>query len=140
MKVKVGVGVLILKEGKVLLGKRSSNQEQDKLKGAGTWTMPGGGLEFSEKIKECAIRETKEETGLDLLNVDVFCVNEDFSNNNHFITIGFLCDEFKGEVKVREPEKITEWKWFDLDDLPKPMYFPSQKVINNYKQKKFFID
>jgi len=38
-----------------------------------------------------------------------------------------------------EPDEITEWKWFDLDDLPDPLYFPSEKVLNNYSENMFYI-
>jgi len=48
-------------------------------------------------------------------------------------------EDFFGEPKVMEPDEITEWQWFDLDNLPSPLFFPSAKVLENYKQKKFYI-
>ncbi|MDD4531470.1 MAG: NUDIX domain-containing protein, partial [Candidatus Pacebacteria bacterium] len=65
-KVGVGVGVMILKEGKVLLGKRSEDPEKadSELHGEGTWTMPGGKMEFGESFEEAPVREVLEETGL----------------------------------------------------------------------------
>jgi len=50
-----------------------------------------------------------------------------------------LSDEFEGSPGVMEPDEITEWKWFSLDSLPSPIYFPSAKVIENYRQKKFYL-
>ena len=140
-KIGVGIGVMILKDGKVLLGKRHEDPEKasSALRGAGTWTMPGGKLHFGETFEEGAKRETKEETGIKLNKVDVICMNNDVVEDAHFVTIGLFSDDFKGEPKVMEPDTITEWKWFSLDDLPKPLYFPSAKVLENYRQKKFYL-
>lgn len=137
----MGIGVMILKDGKVLLGKRHEDPEKasSALRGAGTWTMPGGKLHFGETFEEGAKRETKEETGIKLNKVDVICMNNDVVEDAHFVTIGLFSDDFKGEPKVMEPDTITEWKWFSLDDLPKPLYFPSAKVLENYRQKKFYL-
>ncbi|MBU0929712.1 MAG: NUDIX domain-containing protein, partial [Nanoarchaeota archaeon] len=56
--VRVGVGVYIIKDNKILFGKRKG------FHGSGTWCPPGGHLEFNESIEECAIREVMEETGI----------------------------------------------------------------------------
>ena len=140
-KMGVGVGVMILKDNKVLLGKRHEDPEKASslLNGAGTWTMPGGKLEFGESFEEGAKRETMEETGITLKNVDVICINNDMVETAHFVTIGLFSDDFEGEPQVMEPDEITEWRWFDLKNLPSPIYFPSAKVLENYKQKKFYI-
>jgi len=141
-KVGVGVGVMILRNGKVLLGKRHGDPAKatSLLHGAGKWTMPGGKLDFGETFEICAKREAKEETGLKLNKVEVICVNQDIIETAHFITVGLLVTDPVSEPQVMEPEKITEWRWFDLDNLPSPMYFPSAKILENYKQTKFFID
>lgn len=140
-KVGVGFGVMILRDGKVLLGKRHEDPEKadSALNGAGKWTMPGGKLDFGEKFIDGAKREVKEETDLDLKKAKVICLNEDMVEGAHFVTVGLLAEEFEGEVKVMEPDEITEWKWFDLENLPNPMYFPSEKVLKNFKEEKFFI-
>lgn len=140
-KVGVGFGVMMLKDGKVLLGKRHDDPEKASslLNGAGKWTMPGGKLDFGETFEAGATREVLEETGVALNKLQVICVNQDMVETAHFITIGLFSDDFSGEPKVMEPDEITEWRWFDLGNLPSPMYFPSAKVLANYKQKKFFI-
>lgn len=141
-KIGVGFGVMILKDNKVLLGKRNEDPEKadSLLNGAGKWTMPGGKLEFGESFEEAAKRETMEETGIKVKSMELICVNNDIIETAHFVTMGFLCEDFENDPKVMEPEEITEWKWFDLDDLPKPLYFPSEKVLRNYKEKKFYIE
>jgi 8-oxo-dGTP diphosphatase len=140
-KVGVGLGVMILKNNKILLGKRHEDPEKASslLNGAGTWTMPGGKLHFGETFEEGAKRETMEETGIKLNKVDVICVNNDVVETAHFITIGLFSNDFEGEPQVLEPDEITEWRWFDLNELPNPIYFPSAKVLENYKAKNFYI-
>lgn len=140
-KIGVGFGVLILKDNKVLLGKRHEDPEKASslLNGAGTWTMPGGKLDFGETFEQGAKRETMEETGIKLNKLDVICVNNDMVETAHFITLGLFSDDFEGEPQVLEPDEITEWGWFDLNELPNPIYFPSAKVLENYKAKKFYV-
>ena len=137
----VGIGVMILRNNKVLLGKRHEDPEKadSELHGEGTWTMPGGKLHFHESFEDGAKRETFEETGIGLNSVKVICINNEIVEDAHFITIGLFSDNFKGEAKVMEPDEITEWKWFDLDNLPSPIFFPSAKVLENYKKNKFYI-
>jgi 8-oxo-dGTP diphosphatase len=140
-KIGAGFGVMILRYGKILLGKRHDDPEKasSQLNGAGKWTMPGGKLNFGETFEEGAAREVLEETGIKLKNVKVICVNQDIIETAHFITIGLFAEEFEGEPQVMEPDEITEWKWFDLKELPSPMYFPSAKVLENYNRKEFYI-
>ncbi|NCO80349.1 NUDIX domain-containing protein [bacterium] len=138
----VGFGVMILKDGKVLLGHRHEDPEKASslLHGEGTWTMPGGKLHFQEKLKEGAIREVFEETGIKVKDLEVISISNDIVQDAHFVTIGFLCKDFEGEAKVMEPDEITEWKWFDLNNLPSPLYFPSERIIKNYLAKIIYQD
>ena len=140
-KIGVGFGVLVLRNGRVLLGKRHDDPEKASslLNVAGKWTMPGGKLEFGETFEAGAKRETLEETGLQLNNLRVICVNNDMVETAHFVTIGLFCNDFTGEPKVCEPDEITEWRWFDLDDLPSPLYFPSERVFDNYAKQLFYV-
>lgn len=140
-KVGVGFGVMIKKGNKILLGKRHDDPKKasSELDGAGKWTMPGGKLEFGETFDEGARREILEETGLKINNLKVICVNEDIIKSAHFVTIGMVCDDYSGEPKVMEPDEITEWKWFDISNPPSPLYFPTAKLLKNYKEKKFYM-
>jgi ADP-ribose pyrophosphatase YjhB (NUDIX family) len=138
-KPRVGIGVLILKNGKVLLGKRHEDPQKANslLHGEGTWTLPGGKLDFKENLQDCAYREVLEETGIKINKegIKIISVTNDIVKDAHFVTIVFLCEDFEGEPKVMEPDEITEWKWFNLDDLPRPIFFSSEKAINNFVNK-----
>jgi 8-oxo-dGTP diphosphatase len=140
--VGVGVGVMLLRGDKVLLGKRHGDpgKASSLLGGAGTWSMPGGKLEFGESFEEAAMRETLEESGIRVRSMRVIGVNNDRAGAAHFVTIGLLSEEFEGEAAVMEPNKMTEWGWFALDALPEPLYPPSANVLDNYLKKKFFLD
>ena len=141
-KIGTGFGVMIMNpEGKILLGKR--HEDPDKADSAfrvsNVWTMPGGKLEYGETFEQGAMREVLEETGMKLKNPKVMCINQDKNEHAHFITIGLFSNEYEGFPQVMEPDEITEWKWFELNNLPENIYFPSAKVLENYNQQKFYI-
>ena len=122
---KVGIGVIIVKEGKILFIKRKSAH------GEGSWGLPGGHLEFSETWEQCAARETMEEVGAVIKNIrfgavtnDVFPIEE-----KHYITIFMLSDYDSGEVKIMEPNKCEQLEWFDWNSLPQPLFVPVQNVL-----------
>ena len=137
---RVGVAVMILKGDKVLLGHRHADPVKagSELHGEGTWTLPGGKVDFGEKLSEAARREVLEECGMDVEALEVISLGDEIIPDKHFVTVGFLAKNFFGEPKVMEPDEITEWKWFDLDDIPSPMFFPAKKIIDNYKDKTLY--
>jgi len=140
---KVGVGVMILNnQGEVLLGKRNDDAEKasSDLHGEGTWTMPGGKLDFQETLKAGACRELFEEIGINV-NPDklkLISVSDEIVPDNHYVTVGFLIENFVDEPKTMEPEEIMEWKWYNLNSLPEKVYSPSVKMIKNFLNKKIY--
>jgi 8-oxo-dGTP diphosphatase len=138
--VRAGIGVMVLRDNKVLLGKRHPNPEKasSELHGEGMYTFPGGKIHFGEKIQEAARREVEEEIGIVPKNLRIVSVTNEIRNDAHFVTIGFLCEEFEGEPKVMEPEEITEWRWFPIDNLPNPIFPPSLKLLQNYINKEVY--
>lgn len=135
-----GVGVLVLQQGKVLLGLRNSDPQKadSELHGEGTWTMPGGKIRFGETFEQAAARELAEETTLVGNSFRLMSVANEIGRDAHFITIGLLCDSFAGEPKVTEPDEIVEWKWFALDSLPANLFSPSKKMIERHINGSFY--
>lgn len=141
-RVGAGFGIIILnKEGKVLLGKRHPDPDKadSAFRSAGEWSLPGGKLDWGESFEDGAIREVKEETGLDIKNPQVVSVHNCRNEHAHFMTVGLLATEFTGQPQVMEPDEMTEWAWYDFQNMPQPRYFPSFMVIENYLKKVFYI-
>lgn len=125
---KIGIGVIVIKDGKVLLGKRKDAH------GEGSWGFPGGHLEFNEEVEECAIREVKEETGISIKNIRKGTFTNDIfkKEGKHYVTLLVISDFASGKVRVMEPEKCENWEWFEWDSLPQPLFIPIQSLL---KQK-----
>jgi 8-oxo-dGTP diphosphatase len=124
---KVGVGVFVVKDGKFLMGKRFGAH------GAGTWTIPGGHLEFGETPEETAERETLEETGVIIANVAFAAITNDifWEENKHYVTIWMMSDWASGEPTIMEPDKFVEQRWVDIDNLPQPLFLPWEQLLTS---------
>lgn len=129
----VGLSIILMKDNKVLLGKRKGSH------GEGTWAFPGGHIELFEEIFGCAERELKEETGLIILKdynlIDYYAsaATNDFFNteNKHYITLFVRANYKSGKIEQMEPDKCEKWDWFEWNNLPRPLFTP---VINLIKQ------
>jgi 8-oxo-dGTP diphosphatase len=132
----VGFGVMVLDEGRVLLGRRNDDpvKASSMLHGEGTWTMPGGKLDFGETLVSGARRELLEETGLKAGKLRLVSLTDDMAGDAHFVTAGFLCETFSGSARAMEPEEITEWKWFPVGKLPEKVFPPSRKILENFSK------
>ncbi len=121
---KVGIGVFVIKDKKILMGQRINSH------GEGTWQLPGGHLEFFETFNDCAKREVKEETGLNITDVTFATVTNDMfqKENKHYITIFVKSKNSEGVAKVMEPNKCSKWEWFDWNNLPEPLFLPLENL------------
>ena len=114
---RVGVASMVIKGGKVLLGKRRGSH------GAGSWGTPGGHLEYGETVEGCAKRELFEETGL--IAKSMTCgpyTNDIFTpSGKHYITLFVFVTDFEGTLTCCEPKKCEGWKWFMVEEFPSPL-------------------
>lgn len=125
----VGMGVLVMRNGQVLLGKRRGSH------GAGFYAAPGGHIEYCESFEAAARREVQEETGLEITALRLLAVgNYLFTRDDgarHYIDVDFVCEALAGEAQLCEPEKCDGWDWYDLDALPAPLFIVTQRMIES---------
>lgn len=131
--IKIGLGIMIKDGNKVLLGYRCENYgDTGGIYEPGSWTFPGGKQEYDETMFEGAKREVKEETNLEISELSIFGATDDIQPNKHYITIQIIANKFSGELKNMEPTKHSEWKWFDLNNLPQNLYTPTREFLEEY--------
>jgi ADP-ribose pyrophosphatase YjhB (NUDIX family) len=124
----VGVGAIVIAEGRVALVKRGRPPL------AGKWSIPGGLLEVGETLRTCAEREVREETGLsveigELLGVfDRVVPDEDGHIHYHYVLIDFLCRRLSGELCAGDD--ADDVCWFAATELgPLGLAGETEKVI-----------
>ena len=120
--VAVGTAILILnQQNQILLGKRKSAHA------AGCWSFPGGWMDRTDTSSEdTVIREAWEETGILVAS----CCRLSWTTEDHedlacrTVTLYHLARSYQwqGTPVVMEPNKCEEWRWFDMDKLPSPLF------------------
>jgi 8-oxo-dGTP diphosphatase len=119
-RTRVGVGVLVVRGDRVLLGRRLGSH------GAGSWAPPGGHLEFGETVEACARREAAEETGLALgaVREGPYTVDAFPAEGRHYVTLFVVAADAGGEPRLLEPTKCAGWEWHPWHALPAPLFAP----------------
>ncbi|MBT0159115.1 NUDIX hydrolase [Candidatus Bathyarchaeota archaeon A05DMB-2] len=109
----VGVGAIILDDGKILLEKRKNQP------GKGKWAVPGGLVELGETIEDAVIREVKEETGLEVYDprlvdvVNYINLDENGAVKYHFVIIDYLVTVKSGKPKAASDADALKWVPFN---------------------------
>lgn len=112
----VGIGVVIVCEGKIVLAKRGNEPSKGK------WTIPGGLVELGENIEAAVIREAKEETCLEVENpvlidvVDNVDLDENGKIKYHYVIVDYLVSVKGGELKAASDAVDLRWVPFDEVD------------------------
>ncbi len=115
-----GVGVIAVRDGRVLLGRRLAAH------GYGTWSFPGGKPHPGESALECAVRELREETTLVARGGSVLTETIDgFPETRDVYRTQFVrVAELSGRPRRSEPDKVEEWRWYPWQSLPEPLFGP----------------
>ena len=126
-QVRVGVGVFIRRNGKYLLLERQGSH------GAGTWSIPGGHLEFKETFGRACVREVFEETGIKLKKMADFVTTNDYfeKENKHYVTCFFVAMADDTEAVNKEPSKCSRLAWFPPEHFPKKLFQPLASVMES---------
>ena len=121
----LGVGLAILRDGKLLLCKRMKAPE------AGHWNIVGGKVDHMERAEIAARREAEEETGLAIGQIRYLGITEQLieADRQHWISLLYVTDDTSGDAQLTEPDKLSEIGWFDLDGLPQPLSVFTQTVL-----------
>jgi 8-oxo-dGTP diphosphatase len=106
----VGVGVVLVENGRLLLIKRGNEP------GKGLWAVPGGKVRIGETLKAAAQREAVEETGLNVDVGDVAWVGEHLTDTHHIVLIDFYAKATGGELAASDDAEEVEWVELDAVD------------------------
>ena len=124
---RVGVGVLVIDQDRALLTLRRRPPE------VGHWSILGGRVELFETIESCAVREAREEAGIDVIIEGLLCVTDHIlPEGAHWVSPAYLGRIIGGEATNREPEAAAQLAWFPLGGLPHPMTVTAHRAINAY--------
>ncbi len=121
----VGVGVVVTRGDHVLLVRRRWPP------GAGTWSTPGGYLDYGETPAECAVREAAEETGVRVESPRFVAVTNDLfpEDGRHFVTIWMEAAHAGGEAALAAADELSEVRWFSWRDVPQELFPPLARLL-----------
>lgn len=102
------------------------------------WACPGGGVDPGETLLETAIREAKEEIGLDIQIVNLIGMQFEHCNFGDWINFIFHCSRIdpKQELKNCEPHKFHRVEWVDINNPPGPTCHILPSIIEKFKEYK----
>ena len=106
---------VVVRDSQLLLVRRSNKPD------LGLWGYPGGKVELGETVMEAAVRELKEETGIQaearefLTCIDVIIRDEQDVLQHHYILTAVLCDYLSGEAVAADD--VSDAQWFDYNAI-----------------------
>jgi ADP-ribose pyrophosphatase YjhB (NUDIX family) len=98
-----GVSGLIVRDGKVLVIRRGKQPYKDH------WSLPGGGVERGERLREAVKREVWEETGLEVTVGVVAGYREELLPDGHYVIPAFHCTVIGGELRAGDDASAAEF-------------------------------
>ena len=133
----VAAGAVIFnKEGKIFISKRGPKSRNE----VGKWDFPGGSIDFWERAEDAAVREVKEEFGMDIEVVKLLEVVDHIipEEKQHWLSPTFICRHVSGEPRIMEPGKCSEIRWARFEDIPKDELTLSSR--SNYEKLKEYLN
>jgi 8-oxo-dGTP diphosphatase len=123
--VSIGVGAIVRRGNEILMLRRKN------VHGSGTWSTPGGHIDFGESPEECAIREVKEETGLSVINPRFYAITNDYfaELGKHYITIWIEAEYDGGEPQVTAEYESDKVEWVEPSKIPQTLFEPFRKLL-----------
>ena len=121
---KLTVDGAILREKKILLIKRKNKPFK------GNWALPGGFVEYGEKVEDAVIREIYEETSLKTKVCEIVGIYSDPNRDprGHVVSVVYILEELAGNIKGGDD--ASDAKFFDIEDLPK-LAFDHDKIVRD---------
>lgn len=127
------VSVIIITDDKkiLLVSHRKGNRSY--------WVLPGGRLEYGETFQECAVRELKEETGLDIECDELVFLSESIApdRSRHIVNIYIKGHVTGGEMRLGDEPVLAGVDFFPMDELDKMTLFPpvARQILAGYDHK-----
>lgn len=125
-RASVGVGVIVRKGESILQIQRQGSH------GAGSWSVPGGHIDFGESVEECAAREVMEETGVVIRNPRFLGYTNDVfqEEGKHYVTMWVEAEYAYGEPTITSPRETAFVGWVNQKQLPTPRFIPFQNFLD----------
>jgi len=135
-QLRCAVYLFFIKDGKMFLLRRKNTGWED-----GKYGVPAGHLEPNETVTNAAIRETKEETGIDIEKGDLSLVHVMHRKANiDYVDFFFAVEKWEGELRNAEETKADDGRWFLLSELPKNILEHQKIAFENYQKNILFSE
>lgn len=128
----VGITTLVFNnDGHLMLAKRLKEH------GHGSYSAPGGGLDHGETPPHAAAREAREEANIEITTPQFVCLTNFIVNGRHYVDIAFTAYTEDTPQDI-EPDTHGPWQWHSLDELPQPLFLPTERAIKSYTTGQMF--
>lgn len=120
--------VMLVHDNSIVMLKRSEKASFEP----GSYSLPGGRVEKNETFKQAVIREAQEELGIEIHEADLEFVHTFYrKGSSELVAVVFRCTKWHGELINKEPEKHSELRWLNFDNLSEKL-IPAHRKVWDY--------